>query len=154
MNRHPGGKRNTLRLLEMAGLAPPARILDAGSGAGETVELLRELGFETAGADIKDGVDFLNLPYEDGSFDAVISECAFYVSGNQSRAIEEAFRVLKKGGTLMLADLFFDVVPFETERMVDITIEWREYWLEKLWTEDDLCYVPGSPKYFLLTARK
>lgn len=154
MNRHPGGKKNTLRLLGMSELKPPARILDAGSGAGDTVELLKELGYDATGADISEGIDFLNLPFEDESFDAVISECAFYVSGNQRRAIDEAFRVLKKGGTLMLADLFFDGVPFAVDQMVDITDEWREYWLEKLWTEDNVCYVPGSPKYYLLTARK
>ena len=154
MNRHPGGTENTLRLIEMAGISPPGKILDMGSGEGETVELLKSLGFQALGIDKKNGGDFLNLPFEEGSFDAVISECAFYVSGNQKRAVEEALRVLKPGGVLMLADLFFKEIPFVPEKKLDITAEWREYWLEKLWTEDDVCYVPGSPKYYLLTVRK
>ena len=36
--------------------------------------------------------------YPDGCFDSVISQCAFFVSGNQYAALREAFRLLKPGG--------------------------------------------------------
>ena len=157
MNRHPGGQRNTLKLIEMAGISPPLKILDMGSGGGETVALLKSMGYDALGVDKQDGSDFLNLDFDDESFDAVISECAFFVSGNQKKAISEAFRVLKKGGVLMLADVFDDEIPFDVQKEEDITKEWTEYYLEKLWSEDDVCQFPhkkGKIRYYLLTGRK
>ena len=141
----------------MAGISPPLSILDMGSGEGATVELLNSLGYDCTGIDKLTGGDFLNLPYGGESFDAVISECAFFASGDQRRAVDEAFRVLKTGGVLMLADLFDDELWFETEKTEDITKEWTEYYLEKLWTEDNVCEIPhkkGRLHYYLLTARK
>lgn len=157
MNRHPGGKKNTYRLLNMGKLEPPCRILDAGCGEGESVSLLKEMGFDAVGADLKNGIDFLNLPFDDESFDAVISECAFFISGNQKKAIEEAFRVLKPGGKLLLADIFFEDIPFEVSEIEDITDEWKEYYLEKIWAGESICDIPehkGKVHYYLCCGEK
>ena len=169
MNRHPGGEENTRRLIELAKLPSGASVLDMGAGAGETLNLLRLLGFEARGIDREargEGVekgDFLRAPYPDGSFDAVIGECAFFVSGDQAGALREARRLLKDGGLLLLSDVFFDEpeqmltgAGFEILCCEDQTDAWREYYLEALWRGDaPCCELPkGKASYFSLIGRK
>lgn len=52
--------------------------------------------------------DMTALPFGDGSFDVVVSSLAIHnISGNKGRAkaIDEAVRVLRPGGRLMIADI-------------------------------------------------
>ena len=169
MNGHPGGIEHTRRLLELAALPVGASVLDMGAGAGETLELLRSLGFAAEGidlaprsADVEKG-DFLRAPFPDGGFDAVISQCAFFVSGDQRGALREAGRLLRGGGKLLLSDVFFE----DAEKLIqsagfkilyagDMTALWREYWLEALWEDDEpCCEIPkGKSSYWLLIAGK
>lgn len=91
MERHPGGAEATLRLLELAGLEPPCRIIDLGAGSGEAVRLLRSRGFEALGIDLAPGPDvlpgdILDPPFEPASFDAALSQCAFYLTGAPEQA--------------------------------------------------------------------
>lgn len=169
MKGHPGGEAHTRRMLELAELAPGATVLDMGAGAGETLALLRSLGFEARGIDreprspLVERGDFLRAPFPDGSFDAALSQCAFFVSGNQPGALREAHRLLRPGGKLLLSDVFFeDPIPllqragFRLLRQEDLTAAWREYYLEALWRED--CPCPTLPRgkcsYRLLIAEK
>ena len=169
MNRHPGGEEHSRRLIELAGLSEGASVLDLGAGAGETVALLRSMGFAARGIDLKprsaDIVrgDLLNAPYPDGSFDAVLSECAFFVSGDQAGALREAYRLLKSGGTLLLADVFFNPpeellssAGFTVLLAEDMTEAWREYFLEALWRDDaPCCELPkGKARYYSLIGKR
>ena len=169
MRSHPGGAEHTRRMLALGELASHSRVLDMGAGAGETVALLRSLGFGAEGIDLEPCSllvtrgDLLHAPWPDGSFEAVISQCAFFASGDQYGALAEAHRLLRKGGKLLLSDVFFEEpgslltsAGFTLLYAEDMTPLWREYFLEALWRDDaPCCEIPkGKSSYWLLIGRK
>ena len=168
MNGHPGGEAHTRRMLSLAGLRPGARVLDLGAGAGETVALLRSLGYEAQGLDLEPlsplvaWGDLLGTGLPSGSFDAVLSQCAFFVSGDVPGALPESRRLLKPGGTLLLSDVFFEPpeplfrrAGFSLSHAEDITELWRAYYLEALWREDEICpAVRGKCAYWIVICTK
>lgn len=112
---HPGGTALTRRLLELAAAKPPARILDLGAGTGESVDFLRQQGFEADGIDrtaflprgkVMAG-DMRALSFPDASYDLCMAECSISVCGDGPAALREIFRVLGPGGSLLLSDVFF-----------------------------------------------
>ena len=169
MKGHPGGPEHTRRMLALAGLPAGASVLDMGAGAGEALTLLREQGYLARGIDLAprgEGVvqgDFLHAPFPDGSFDAVFSQCAFFVSGDQPGALREVWRLLRPGGTLLLSDVFFEnpevllrVAGFAIKHKEDMTAEWKEYYLAALWRSDEICCdIPrGKCGYWLIIGKK
>jgi len=125
---HPGRKRSTLRLAELAGVAPGTRVLDVACGTGTSARLLaRELGAEAVGVDLgeraieqatraaataglADRTRFVHgdaeaLPVGDASFDVALSECSLCTFPDKERAVAEMARVLRPGGTIAIADV-------------------------------------------------
>ena len=162
---HPGGETHSRYLIELAFLDAPCKWLDMGAGDGETVRLLRSLGYEARGIDlaprgedVQQG-DYLHAPYADGSFDGIISQCSFYVSGDVPGALCEASRLLRKGGKLVFSDVTGNVVGllndcrqagFAVRHMEDMTDQWKEYYIEALWKEETVCTLPGKKVSYVL----
>jgi arsenite methyltransferase len=81
--------------------------------------------------------DVTSLPFEDGYFDLVLSNVAVHnVRGRagRRRAVEEAVRVLRPGGRLLIADiwgtrLYRDhLVMLGMSNVVRRTLGWRMWW--------------------------
>ncbi|HHT25522.1 MAG TPA: class I SAM-dependent methyltransferase [Clostridiaceae bacterium] len=174
--RHPGGQKTTRRLIKLAGIEP-CRILDMGAGSGVTLKLLKELDFDASGIDLEPGEgvdrgDILRTGFPDGSFEALISECAFFISGDGCGALSEANRLLRRGGKLLLSDIFYGdeedfykfilTGGFKLLSCVDITDEWKHYYIERIWdgTADKFCklkhddYCPKKFRYFLSVSER
>ncbi|MBM4389259.1 MAG: class I SAM-dependent methyltransferase, partial [Deltaproteobacteria bacterium] len=93
-----------------------AKILEAGCGTGLIMERVKGLGAEVAGVDISEGMlsvakkkglnclkaDLSALPFGDGSFDLVYSFKVLPHVENIKAALDELFRVVKNGGSLVL----------------------------------------------------
>ncbi len=158
---HPGGEQHTRYLIELAFLDPGSQWLDMGAGDGAAVRLLRTLGHEATGIDLSprgedvEAGDYLQAPYAGGVFDGILSQCSFYVSGNVPLALQEAARMLRKGGKLVFSDVTENVVTllnavrkagFAVRHIEDLTDAWKEYYLEALWKEDQVCSLPKGRK--------
>ena len=152
MNRHPGGEEQTLHLLKSIELKKGMKALDLGAGEGETVRIMKAFGLNVQGVDLAPRSsevqrgDFLDLQYAADSMDLCISQCAFFVSRDQKNALSECWRVLKKGGFLLLSDLdignlseMAEQTGFTILRQEDQTLLWREYYLEAIWNDSFCC---------------
>jgi len=125
---HPGGLELTGYLGTVTGLGSEDKVLDIACGRGASVVYLaKRFGCHVTGLDYgQDNIvaaqnhaslenishltafeegDAEGLPFEGGSFDAVISECSFCTFPNKPRAAQEMARVLRRHGRLGMTDV-------------------------------------------------
>jgi SAM-dependent methyltransferase len=139
-----------LAVLSTLGIDLPetAKILDFGCGAGGTVRALRARGYLNAcGYDVGDGRTLvrddrhqikvgtlldLRLPYEDNTFDLVISDQVFEHVQDQVRAFQELQRITKPGGH-GLHIIPARYVPIEGHILVPFGGVFQHRWWYKLW---------------------
>ena len=90
------------------------RVLDFGCGSGQMVRKLRALGYDAYGCDawtqlraerppedaylLEIGTNPYRLPYNDGTFDFVVSTSVFEHAQNKEQCFREIYRILKPGG--------------------------------------------------------
>ena len=162
---HPGGEQHSRYLIELAFLDKGTKWLDMGAGDGAALRLLRSLGYAAEGIDLeprgKDVVrgDYRRTPWQDDFFDGILSQCAFYVGGDVPSVLKEAARLLHKGGKLVFSDVTEDVVQllqqvrqagFAVRHIEDLSEAWKEYYLEALWTQDDVSLPQGKKFSYVL----
>ncbi|MDR3658878.1 MAG: class I SAM-dependent methyltransferase [Mycobacterium sp.] len=139
-----------LAVLSTLGVDLPetAKILDFGCGAGGNVRALRARGYLNAcGYDVGDGRTLvrddrhqikvgtlldLRLPYEDNTFDLVISDQVFEHVQDQVRAFEELLRITKPGGH-GLHIIPARYAPIEPHILVPFGGVFQHRWWYKLW---------------------
>ena len=121
LTKHIGGLDATQELLELCHVGPGAHILDVGCGAGVTpAYIAQQYDCSVVGVDLSakmilrseqwarrkgvtEGLEFRvadvqNLPFEDETFDAVISESVTAFPHDKQRAVNEYTRVIKPAG--------------------------------------------------------
>lgn len=110
------------RLVEVAGIGPGMRVLDVASGTGNAAVPAAATGAEVVASDLTpelfdagraradaQGVelewveaDAESLPFEDASFDVVISSIGVMFAPHHQAAADELARVCRAGGTIAL----------------------------------------------------
>ncbi|MBS7528436.1 class I SAM-dependent methyltransferase [Fusibacter paucivorans] len=197
----PGGLALTDEMLKSASLSKCAAILDLGCGVGTTVNhMISQYGYRAVGIDAsekmieKGRAKYANcqldigsaeaLPYGDGQFDAVITECALSTFENFEGVLREIMRILRPGGSILLSDIYAkSEVPstalknglpsmsdieqtvkshgFTVTAHKDCSHLWRQYIAEFIWQapaavySEFLCSIQTfKPGYFYLIAEK
>ncbi|MEG0326797.1 MAG: methyltransferase domain-containing protein [Cellulosilyticaceae bacterium] len=106
--------------------ADGAQILDIGVGTGNLSNRLYNLGYDITGVDQSRAMlevaksknsglkvrlgEFMKLPFENKSFDAIVSTYAFHHLDEKEKevAVEEMIRVLADDGVIVIGDLMFE----------------------------------------------
>ncbi|MBU0743444.1 arsenite methyltransferase [bacterium] len=128
-------------------LKPGEIVLDLGSGAGlDALLAARQVGptGRVIGVDMTEAmldrardnavrggfenVEFRRglieeLPVDDASIDAIVSNCVINLSPEKDRVFREAYRVLRPGGRMLVSDIVLEeALPPEIAERVDVTI--------------------------------
>ena len=135
----PGGLELTDRGMELAEFSKGSRILDVGCGEGDSVAHLNEdLGMDAEGIDMnlvrisdaKEQHPGININFGDGefldaymsfTFDGVLMEGSLSQINMPDEALHEAYCVMKKGGKLIISDLY-EIDP-DPQQMKAVRIE-------------------------------
>lgn len=158
VTKHLGGLEATRELLALCHVATAARVLVVGCGVGATVcHIARHYDCTVAGVDISQRMidrsneraqrlgltarteflvaDILDLPFEAGLFDAVISESVTAFVDDKARAVREYARVTNPGGYVGLTETTWmepnppaDVVEYASRAMGGIVPETADGW--------------------------
>jgi SAM-dependent methyltransferase len=143
-----GNLESNIAFLNKTGVLDQRRsVLEIGSGRGSMLRWLVEQGHDTTGIDLDaefvaecrsanlNAIQALgdDLPFEVGTFDAVLSFDVFEHIADSDRHVEEVRRVLKPGGWyLFQTPNRWTNIPYETVRWT------REFGIRQLWVREFL----------------
>jgi ubiquinone/menaquinone biosynthesis C-methylase UbiE len=104
--------------IEKLGIGEGQRVLDLGCGTGVFLRAAADRGAQVAGLDAAEGLlavarervpeaelhpgDMQDLPFGDDAFDVVTGFSSFFFADDMTRALSEARRVTKPGGTVLV----------------------------------------------------
>jgi ubiquinone/menaquinone biosynthesis C-methylase UbiE len=155
---HPGGRRSTEELLDLAAVKPHERVLDIGCGVATTAtELAASVGCSVLAVDIDEAMlararrtvdladarhrvkvqrgDVLALEFDDEAFDAVIVE-AVTMFVDRPRAVSEITRVCRRGGRIVDHEFIWRKAPSPAAREIfteqvcpGISVDSAEDWM-------------------------
>ncbi len=142
------------RVLSMLALEPGEHVLDVGVGPGLlAAEMAAEVGAggRVCGIDVSDSMLTLaasraadpdaatlelapggaeEIPYDDGSFDVVVTTQVLEYVPDVPRALAEIHRVLKSGGRVLILDTDWDSLVWhapDEELMGRVLVAWEEH---------------------------
>jgi ubiquinone/menaquinone biosynthesis C-methylase UbiE len=126
--------RQRAEIMRLLSPGPGEAILEVGSGNGILVRELIEAvgpGGRVAGLDASDAIldmarhicpageflhgDAQNLPFEDETFDAIVTAQVLCFLDDVDLAIAETYRVLKPGGRLVVLDTDWDTLVWKSD---------------------------------------
>jgi SAM-dependent methyltransferase len=154
---HPGGRRSTREMFELAGFQPGQRVLDVGCGVATTaIEVARRFSCHVTAVDVDpimlgrasanvraSGVtgvvvakaDIQALEFAEGDFDRVLIE-AVTMFVDRRRAVNEVVRVCRSGGLVLDQEFVYRRPPtaevrriFEGEVCPGISFDTADDWL-------------------------
>jgi len=127
------------------------KILDAGCGTGSDMVFLREYG-DVVGVDISKKAlgynrkrgnkvvqgDINNLPFKDDTFDLVLAgDCIYHQWVDDKKAIRGFYRVLKKGGCLIVNTAAYESLRSKHDEAVMTKKRYTKKSLRNLLIEND-----------------
>ncbi|AHM57210.1 hypothetical protein EAL2_c19290 [Peptoclostridium acidaminophilum DSM 3953] len=161
LTKHGGGRSATDEIASLCKLDQNSYVLDVGCGVGMSAcYLAKKYGCKVIGIDISEkmikkatdrakrmGLDEIvkfmvadaqNLPFEEGLFDAVISESVTAFLSDKEKGIKEYSRVLKNGGYVGLNEITWNgeaernVASYMKRAMGEVVPETKENWTRLL----------------------
>lgn len=114
---HPGGYALTKHGVSLCGFHAGARICDIGCGTGSNIDKLKnDFSLNVTGVEpspqmrgARPGIipaDAQDTTLPDEAVDGVLCECVWSLCDDPDQALAEMHRILKKGGKLILSDVY------------------------------------------------
>lgn len=139
-NTPPGGAFTLKRTIDLAKITKTSHLLDLACSTGfSSREIAKQVGSSSVGIDLsetsissaiqsaeKENLSHLlsyqvaraeELPFKDDCFSHIVSGCNFSFIQRRKEALKECARVLQKGGSLAVANFYYESKP--TEEILD-----------------------------------